>query len=58
MPHKKDIPNENNYHIKQTSSTYINVQGDKKLQRIGKKQKETINKRDECLFQRRTIKIE
>ena len=27
MPHKKDIPNENNYHIKQTSSTYINVQG-------------------------------
>ena len=27
MPNTKDIPNENNYHIKQISSTYVNVQG-------------------------------
>ena len=27
MPNTKDIPNENSYHIKQISSTYVNIQG-------------------------------
>ena len=27
MPNTKEIPNENNYHIKETSSTYVNIQG-------------------------------